>query len=213
MSSSSKAHCNACGGERNHSVLHSEKTSWDAKEDGICGADLYEMLRCNGCENITFRRTSWSSEDPEATERYFPPSIFRQKPRWINELWRLPSSERFVHELLMEVYSALQNSQPRLAAMGIRSLLEQIMIAKVGDQRTFKANLAEFEAKGFVSPIQRQRLDTILETGHATIHRAFKPSEEDLVTLMDITESIVEIVYVHESKVAALRKRVPGRVN
>jgi hypothetical protein len=205
-----QAQCNACGGDRNHTILHAEPSSWSDDEDGIAGRDLYEMLRCNGCDDIKLRHTSWFSGDDGPTITYFPPSIFRPKPAWLNILW-LQHGGEVVRELLSEVYSALQNNQPRLAAMGVRATLEQIMVSKVGDQRSFARNLAEFEAKGFVSPVQRERLEAILEAGHASIHRSYKPSHADLVTLVDLTEHIVETVYLHESAVALLKNRVPPR--
>jgi hypothetical protein len=208
-----RAQCNECGGERNHSILHSEKTSWSSDEDGTSGSDTYDMLRCLGCDNIKLLHTSRFSEDGSPTINYFPPAIFRKQPEWLNELFAnvAATEEAFVYALLLEIYSALQNNQPHLAAMGIRSLLERIMIAKVGDRGTFSNNISEFEAKGFVSHIQRERLETILEAGHATIHRSFTPSHTDLITLVNITESIVETVFLHEEQVARLRKRVPTR--
>ena len=39
--------------------------------------------------------------------------------------------------VMMEVYQAVTGGQYRLAAMGIRALLEQVMIQKVGDLKTF----------------------------------------------------------------------------
>jgi hypothetical protein len=206
-----KAHCNTCGGDRNHTILHTESALWSDDENGISGRDLYEMLRCNGCDDIKLRHTSRFSGDDGPTITYFPPSIFRPKPAWLNILWFQQAEGLVVQELLSEVYSALQNNQPRLAAMGVRATLEQIMVSRVGDQRSFAKNLAEFEAKGFVSPVQRERLEAILEAGHASIHRSYKPSQADLVTLVDLTEHIVESVYLHESAVALLKNRVPPR--
>ena len=96
--------------------------------------------------------------------------------------------------------------------MGVRSLLEKIMVSKTGDLGSFVQNIAEFERLGYVSRIQRERLEAILEAGHAAIHRTFKPSKKDVITLVDLTEHIVETVYLHEAKVTALKKRVPPRV-
>ncbi|SHL40013.1 hypothetical protein SAMN05216428_102279 [Nitrosospira sp. Nsp11] len=49
----------------------------------------------------------------------------------------LKPEDKFVEEFLNEIYVALQNNLPRLATMGVRALLEKIMISKVGDQGTF----------------------------------------------------------------------------
>ncbi|VAW71385.1 hypothetical protein MNBD_GAMMA10-94, partial [hydrothermal vent metagenome] len=50
-----------------------------------------------------------------------------------------------------------------------------------------------------------------LEAGHAAIHRTFRPNNKDIITLLDITEHIIESVYLHESKIKKLKKRVPAR--
>ena len=95
--------------------------------------------------------------------------------------------------------------------MGVRSLLERIIIDKVGDQNSFAANVKAFEEAGYVSSIQKERLLAILEAGHATIHRNFEPTRKDIVILIDIAEHIIESVYVHGNKVQDLAMRVPKR--
>lgn len=213
-----KVHCNTCGGDRNHRVLHSDSNRWNDDDHTISGGTTYEMLKCGGCDSVVLRESEWFSEDIDErgqvvpTVRYYPPATFRPKPKWLIELWlQLPSKEHPLHDLLAEVYVALQNDQRSLAAMGIRALLEQIMISKVGDHGTFVRNLAQFELGGFVSRLQRERLETILEAGHAAIHRGYKPSMEDLVTLVDLTEVIVQTIYLHGSKVEAIKKKLPER--
>jgi hypothetical protein len=207
-----KAHCNTCGGDRNHDVLHTEQTRWDNDEQGIYGSDQYATLKCCGCDGIKLRHMSHFSEDDEPKVYYFPPAIFRQIPEWFTWLSiELKREDEFVEELLNEIYVALQNNLPRLATMGVRALLEQIMISKVSDQGSFSKNLTKFEELGHVSKFQRERLATILDAGHAAIHRAYAPEVRDVVTLLDITEHIVESVFLHESKIEELKKKVPVR--
>ena len=208
-----KAHCNRCGGDRNHKVLHSTITSWEDDESGIGGKDEYETLTCLGCDSVMLRHSSWFSEDPDPYPSigYFPPPIFRPEPEWFSELFTGIGKDRFVKKLLKEIYVALQNNLPSLAAMGVRSLIEKIMISKSGDHGSFARNLKSFEELGYVSRIERERLETILEAGSAAIHRDFSPETSDVITLVDITEHIVQSVYLHDPKIAALRKRVPPR--
>jgi hypothetical protein len=194
-------------------VLHKVSTEWSDEEHGINGGDVYSTLQCAGCDGIKLRHRSWFSEAPEDTITFFPPAIFRNKPEWLSQLWlELDSDNDFVSTRLDEIYVALQHNLASLAAMGIRSLLERIMIAKVGqDFGTFTKNSAEFEKLGYLSKKQHERLDAILDAGHATIHRAFEPSKADIITLVDLTEHIVETVYLHEGQVEKLKKRVPAR--
>ena len=98
---------------------------------------------------------------------------------------------------------------PYLATMGIRALIENIMIENIGDQGTFGKNLDKFEVEGFVSKIQKEAIKSVLEAGHATIHRNFKPTKENLTQLMDITENIVESIYIN--KINASKIIVPPR--
>jgi hypothetical protein len=204
-----KAHCNECGGNRNHKILHSEETSYEEEEYHYWISDKYEMLKCLGCEQIRLRHTHTTAIDDCDEVTYFPPSIFRPIPKWLGGFWLF--DEDFVETLLKEIYIALHNNLPSLAAMGVRSLVEKIMIAKTGDHGTFAKNISEFEKQGFVSRIEKERLETILEAGHAVIHRTFTPSIEDVVTLVDITEHIIATVYLQESEVKALKKKIPPR--
>lgn len=184
-----------------------------ADEHPISGSDSYETLKCCGCETIKLRHTSYFSEHDDARVYYFPPAIFRRKPEWFTDLWfELKSDDEFVEALLKEIYVALQNNLPSLATMGVRALLEKIMISCAGDQGTFAKNIAEFEKIGHVSKLQRERLETILDVGHAAIHRAYTPKVKEVVTLLDITEHIIESVFLHEAKIEELKKKVPARV-
>lgn len=117
----------------------------------------------------------------------------------------------YITGLLHEIYVALQNDSKRLAAMGVRALIEHIMIDKIEDQGSFRKNVAKFHEKGFISLVQKKILLTILEAGHAAIHRSYNPSEEDLTTLIDVAESVIESIYVNDYNAKNLEKRIPPR--
>jgi Tfp pilus assembly major pilin PilA len=74
IAATTRAHCNNCGGDRKHDVLHVESTCWEDNESHVEGGDRYEMLRCAGCEQVKLRHTSTFSEDDEPTVVYYPPS-------------------------------------------------------------------------------------------------------------------------------------------
>ena len=120
---------------------------------------------------------------------------------------------RFVRGLIKEIYSALHNDSRRLAAMGIRALIEHMMILEVTDNGSFKKNLEAFQKAGYLSDKQRTIIEPILEAGHAAIHRGYEPSSEDVITVIEITESLVETIYVHSKKAEKLKERVPQRGN
>ena len=113
--------------------------------------------------------------------------------------------------LLHEIYQAVHGGQYRLAAMGIRALLEQIMVSKVGDLSSFEKQLDAFEKDGYISFIQRDAMKATLEVGHAAMHRAYKPTEEDVKLALDIVEGVMAPLYHHQSKAEKMADRVPPR--
>jgi Domain of unknown function (DUF4145) len=209
----SKAHCNLCGGERNHVVLHRVDTQWQEEDGRHAGTDTYQTLQCAGCDAIKLRHQATFPYEPYESIDYFPAAIFRPRPKWFDKLiFQLSLDTTSIIDLLNEIYVALQHNLLRTASMGVRALLETVMVSKVGDHKSFGKNVDAFEKAGYVSRVQRESLVAILEAGHATIHRDFQPSRQDVVTLVDIAEHIVEAVFVHEPQVKQLERRVPKRI-
>jgi hypothetical protein len=148
----------------------------------------------------------------ETVERYYPPNISRRKPDWLAELNRRADSRPdFIVEILEEIYESLYLDSRRLAAMGTRSLIEQIMVDRVGEQGDFSKNIAAFHKEGHITSIQKDRLATVLDFGHASVHRQFKPEPEDIRTALDIVENLIADIYVHPERTKRLAERVPGR--
>ena len=117
-----------------------------------------------------------------------------------------------VAELMEEVYKALQSDSPRLAAMGIRASLELVMTTTIGDRGSFRENLDAFQQAGYLSLRQVHVVQAILEPGHASIHRGWTPTSDDISTLMDITESVIESTFLHEYRAKNLEGKIPPRL-
>ncbi len=155
-------------------------------------------------------RHCYGTNDEEAL--YYPSPISRKPPDW---LWRLRflfrDSDTNLGELLQEIYQAVQGKQHRLALMGVRAFLEQLMIAKVGDHHSFTANLNKFVEHGYIAKIQKSAIEHILDSGHAAIHRGYKPIENDLNAALNIVEGVTEAIYFHEEEAKEVAARVPPR--
>ncbi|MGH7959880.1 MAG: DUF4145 domain-containing protein [Opitutaceae bacterium] len=163
------------------------------------------------------KRESWNSEAtdergrPESQITYFPPRTFRKVPDWQSETHFMMHCPHEISVLLKELYICLQNDCPAASAMVVRALFERMMIEAVGDNGTFKNNLDRFQAGDFITRRQREVIEPVLEAGHASIHRAFVPTRDDVVTLIEILEGVLSVVYVHAHKAAALKKKIPAR--
>jgi hypothetical protein len=155
------AHCNRCGWITNHDIVASELgLSHEEAEPGIYFSDAYDMLKCRGCGSITMRHT-WGYPAP-AEVTYYPPRVARRTPGWADPDLFEETVPRPICKLMAEVYTALQNNSCRLAAMGIRSALENVMVDRVGDKGTFTTNMDAFQKAGYLSVRQQGTLDSIL---------------------------------------------------
>lgn len=144
---------------------------------------------------------------PEIHEHFHPPRMHRRLPRWVDDI-EVPSQ---VTDLVREIYVALDAAATRLAAMGVRALLEHVMIASVGDRGSFEKNLDAFEAEGHVSHRQRTTLEGTLEVGHATMHRGYVPSARAIGICLDVAEHLLAAMYVLPEASGGLRRQLPKR--
>jgi hypothetical protein len=211
-----KAWCNSCGGSKWHTVLHvaqqnfPRESEYDQDED-----NFYSMLQCRGCDNVVLQKDWYvDGQDMQGGHpSYYPPPSLRKRPDWLLRWWGTSGLQaKPVFLICQEVYTALQNNQPHLASMGVRAVLELAMIDKIGGDRSrFDENLAALYSQGHVSLLMRERLTTVLDVGSATIHRGHTPSSDDLNTLVDIMEHVIESLYIHEADVKRLAERTPPR--
>jgi hypothetical protein len=225
------SHCNRCGRNTRHDVLavspHEEDTTEGNSAEGDALHERYEMLECRGCGDISLRHTKNDEFGPFVVR--YPPAIARRKPHWLHDRSSsrvysptyvefddgfekiIVSIPEGIIEPMYEVYIALQNDCLRLCAMGVRAALEALMIDKVEDHRNFTKNLDELEKAHYISHRNRTSLEAILEVGHAATHRGWDPSSNDINTILDIMENLIQSVYLHEVHAEDLKKAVPKK--
>jgi hypothetical protein len=213
-----KAPCSYCIRQTSQVVLHEARGPWE-EDQGFPGGgyyhDLNQMIRCEGCSNISFRVTDlhpFAADETAVT--YYPPPVTRREPPWLLDLIlysELGSQVLRVHTALREIYSCIRGGELFLASLGVRALIEMVMLTQISDTGTFQGNLDEFQQNGFISKVQRASLDNILEAGHGAMHRSHVLKPAELNVCLDIIEGVMAAVYVHENKSAEIRARVPAR--
>jgi hypothetical protein len=205
-------YCNVCAGERDHEVLFSVERRWDEEPDdetsyGYLEVEQCLVAACCGCKHRTFLTRWWNG--PEKAITQYPPKTVRRKPHWSVNLFFSNIADPTKIELLDEIYAALGAECLRLAVMGIRALLEHIMIEQVGDEGGFDEKLNAFEKKGCISTVQRAALAPIIQAGHASMHRAYKPPLDDVMFCLDVVENVIASIYVHPNR--SIQMKVPQR--
>jgi hypothetical protein len=203
-----QAPCSSCVRKTAHDIL------FETVQSDEIATDTYALLSCCGCSTISLgHQFRWS--DGSLDHTYYPSPVSRKAPDWVQWLAIGMTShskeESDIGGLLKEIYQSVDGGQHRLAAMGIRALLEQVMILKVGDLNTFNEKLDEFQKQGYISLLQRDAMRATLDVGDAAMHRAFKPTEVDLKVALDIVEGVLSPIFSHKEAADKLADRVPPR--
>lgn len=209
MSKEVQAPCSSCISQTTHKVLYEHASQ---NEDRIT---TNAMLECSGCHRICLGEQVRFLPYGEVEYNYYPSPVSRKEPDWLPYMIiGLAGNQKVdgaLGSLLLEIYQTVHGGQYRLAAMGIRALLEQIMVSKVGDLGSFGEQIEAFAKAGYISLIQMDTMKATLEIGHAAMHRAYRPTEEDVKVALDIVEGVMAPLYHHRIKAEEMAGRVPPR--
>ena len=217
-----KAHCNRCQGDTNHYVQSNFVKKGEDQGGLIWWSDDFEILQCCGCDDVTFRRTEYFSEwedwetGPNGEDipvlrpriTYFPPAKWRREPRWIDQL---SNEDELLGKLLSEVYSAIHSDSVFLACTGSRALIDRIITLKVGNSGTFPERLKMLKEKDLITGTDVDVIETALEAGHASAHRGWSAKRNELETVMNIIENLIERIFIVPTGAKDLRPKIPPR--
>lgn len=214
------AHCNNCGGPRDAFVrgFHNRQdgdqlTNW---------SDSIEILECCGCHELSVRKTEWFSEwdqrsynpltgevdgDDGAKVTLWPAATQRAQPDWVNDI-----DDVGIRSVLDEVYCALEIGASTLAAIGIRTVLDAVMLKFVGDvQGGFAGKVDTMIEHGLLGAAEKDTLMIMIDVGSAAAHRAHQPDQTTLNRVLDAAESLLHRLLIVPSTAEAVRSSTPRR--
>lgn len=181
--------------------------------------DSFQIIKCGGCEHISFRHKYTFSEDTEVTEvadehgflvladvpiervDIYPKGILRQKIRQVD---RLPRIVRLIYE---ETRSALGNNELVLAGMGIRALVESVAKNKETAGKKLAESIASLVKVGLLTEEKGNFLHILRHMGNESAHEGKAHSYDDLMTALDIVEHLLDEVYILPLIVGRLPKK------
>ena len=209
-----QGHCPKCGAGRNANVIGSAREQWDdemlvSKTESyeIYGYETYRLLKCCGCNTIYIQREEWFSEGDDATITHWPSPARQQRPNWLYEL-----NDSALRCLLEEVYGALDADYRVLAAIGARTVLDRTMVLNGAKESSrFPQKLAELQEKNVISEHEKVLLEPLIKAGNAAAHQAWKPTPDQLNTIMSVIEGFVHRTLVQGKAVDVLKKDLPPK--
>ena len=217
--------CERCANRTRHVILASVSLDAESEEvpleiDGhtvyeslLWYKAWYEIIRCRGCDAITFRRRSFFSEDTEfdstaelflPRERvdFYPKRLL--KSRGIGELQYLPET---VRKLYSETRSALANAENVLAGIGIRALLDSTCKERSISCHNLKERINNLVKAGLLTQGSADFLQILRDMGNEAAHEGKHHAEEELMTALEIVEHLLKQVYVIPSIAKSLPKQ------
>jgi len=200
-------YCNNCAKETKHRLLANVKQAGDSsevEEYGVFWDYFYQIFQCRGCEYATYRTRFYFSEyqhdgmPPIYEDTYYPPRRTHQKPQWYNQL------SEGLQRVLDEVYGALYGNLKYLTAVGARTALDMMIVEVIGDIGNFQEKIDALENGGFITAQERELIETVTEAGNAAAHRGYVPEKDDLLSTIEILESLLHKFFVREQDLKRL---------
>lgn len=136
---------------------------------------------------------------------FFKSNISDGKPDWYELL------DDTQKALILEIDRAISNELEALPTIGLRTLLETVMVEKIGDARTFHEKVTRFTKEGYVTPKMADALSHVLDAGNASAHRAYFPSKEDLTTCVELVKHLMHGIYILNPNVDKVAENTPKR--
>ena len=179
----------------------------------------YQIVRCNGCDTLSFRVVESNSEDTKQneagaivaveTEKLYPERVKRSLT---DELY-LRDNVYDVPEIIQTIYretlSAVQHDLPTLAGIGIRAVIE----ATCQDLKAKKRNLAdkidELVSMSFLTTAGAEILHGIRLLGNDAAHEIKAPKTKQITAALKVIDHLLLGVYVLPQEASVLPKSKP----
>jgi hypothetical protein len=193
--------CTKCSGKTAHKVVSSYDLSGDG--DSIQWSIDHQIVQCQGCKTIAFRKASSSSEDWVQTsydgdgEYVIDENIYPSRVEGIKGLGEdthyLPTNVRRIYE---ETLQALSNQSPVLAGIGLRALLETVCKEKNATGHDLLKKIDSLVGASVLTPASAAILHKIRTLGNKAAHEVKPHSDKQLGLAMNIVEHLLKDVYI-----------------
>ena len=135
----------------------------------------------------------------------FDPLEQEPRPRLASEYPKLAS-------LLYELYAALDNNLQILSAIGIRTVFDcASQLLGCHPNQNFPEKLKELTAGNKISGEEKEILSILTDAGSAAAHRGWKPTQDDINSLMDALEHFLHRAFVLKHELRQVKKNIPPR--
>jgi hypothetical protein len=219
-----KVFCNRCNRQTNHIVVKEEESTLRDDEAEVVFWDKYEIVKCSGCEEISFRHLSSNSDDysPETGEPYTSVRLYPIRGEGILPIKPYYTVPPVVRNIYRETIDAYNNGLNLLCAGGMRAIIESICKQEsvldgpvektLKDRKTKKVvrtkdlmgKINGLQEKGIIIKKHAEILHEHRYLGNNALHSLEAPSKTTLNTAIEIIEHVLDSLYEIDRKAGEL---------
>lgn len=210
-----KSFCTRCSNITNHSIIANYEEIYHDSEYCFESCTNFQIIQCNGCEEIRFRKLYSNSEELEMytdssgkydyraieKEEIYPERQPKRKPINMEELHLIPIKCRKVY---IETNFALKHELCLLGAVGLRALSEAICIDQIQNRGFSLSNYDNLFKKinflkneGVLSQGSKDILHTIRTIGNDSIHQIEMQNIDLLNLAFKVLEDLLRSLYIY----------------
>ncbi len=222
-----KAHCPTCDGERNCRIHGSIYKAWEwvdrSFHNSINGGVTHSLLECYGCETVFYQTESWNSEsidpyydangdtnyEPSKELSTYPKPETKNKPAWFDAMYSIDNQ---LHNILSQMYVALDNQANILTAIALRTALDRATeCLGINPAKTFEEKLDELRDGGWIGETERKVLGVVTDAGSAAAHRGWEPDRKEIDHLVMSMEVFLHRAFVVGKEALSIKSKIPSK--
>jgi hypothetical protein len=190
--------CSTCRVETKHVVVKAVDIQDSDEEHGVTFSMSHQLVQCQGCETVSYRRVSSNSEDfdpetsvPYETIDFYP--IHNRGRRALNDVELVPKQLSRVYE---ETVQALNRNQPILCGVGVRAVVETVAKDQKATGKDLSKQIDSLVALGVLTKDGATILHKLRVLGNKAAHEVKAHSPKELNLAMDVVDHLLNAVYI-----------------
>jgi len=205
--------CRECHRDTKHEIITEAvlRGSHGPAEYAIDWAVEHQIIRCLGCETLSFRKTTGSDQDlvqiSEDDWEYQPLIEVYPNPREGRQALAdssiLPDKIQRIYE---ESLQALNDTQPVLCGIGIRAIIETVCKDKSTTGRDLYAQINSLVSLGVLTQDGADILHKLRTLGNDAAHEVKPHSLQELGLAFDVVDHLLLGVYILPEHAKAIFK-------
>lgn len=199
-------YCSSCCRRTKHfvlfkkEILDSNSTSqigFDDDDDDPTGKNVFLVLECNGCEQVSFRKDRYQFTcGVVPDESLITTEIFPSNPAFKGELISSSQLPVKIADVYEQTILALNGGSKLLAGAGFRAIIEAVCIERNIKGYGLDQKINNLCKNKLITQREADRLHSIRFLGNDAIHEMTIPAEATLVFVLDVVEHLLKNLYV-----------------